>query len=99
MEVGLVSPHNPLSPALCPNPLLTPLTLLRYLSWCSVVTWALLSSSAAKWVLPKCRTLATMLSRSWGTERGQAGIAGRTGSPTRTASGQSDGARPRWQSV
>lgn len=50
---------------LCPCPLLSPLTLVRYLSWFSVVTCALLSSSAAKWILPKCRTLATILSRSW----------------------------------
>lgn len=42
----------------------TPRSLVRYLSWFSVVTWALLSSSAAKWMLPRCRTLATMLSKS-----------------------------------
>lgn len=58
---------------LCPHPLPPPLTLVRYLSWFSVVTWALLSSSAAKWMLPKCRTLATMLSRSWANREGMGG--------------------------
>lgn len=55
---------GPLTSAPLPRPLPATLTLVRYLSWFSVVTWALLSSSAAKWMLPRCRTLATMLSKS-----------------------------------
>lgn len=72
---------RPLAQLLCLRPLLTPLTLVRYLSWFSVVTWALLSSSAAKWILPKCRTLATMLSRSWATGRDRWGSQERLRAP------------------
>lgn len=41
------------------------LTRARYLIWFSVVTWAFPCSSAANCTFPRCRTLATMLSKSW----------------------------------
>lgn len=70
---GCTPPHpSPSALALCSPPL----TLVRYLSWFSVVTWALLSSSAAKWMLPKCRTLATILSRSWTNREVWVGVTG-----------------------
>lgn len=57
----------------------------------------MLSSSAAKWMLPKCRTLATILSRSWaiggrrGSQEGQRAHEGPQG--TVRGSGVSDSSR------
>lgn len=44
--------------------LLMILTRARYLIWFSVVTWAFPCSSAANCTFPRCRTLATTLSKS-----------------------------------